>query len=124
MNMLSSWQTLGLLAFKPLVNFLFGQGGQVSPNLGVDFECMWIFLMSLALIPVAGFITFIATRRPVGPQPAAYGHMQTTVNLVDEWSTTMYWGHKAVGSPAHAGTSSRPLPPVDMDLLYASGIAQ
>ncbi|KAJ8581878.1 hypothetical protein M405DRAFT_923313, partial [Rhizopogon salebrosus TDB-379] len=45
-----------------------------------------------------------ATNRRDGPQPAAYGHLQTLANLVDEWSPVMWWGHKEDGVPyCHAG---------------------
>ena len=90
-------------------------------------------------MPVAIFITFIAKRRPSGPQPAAYGHIQTLTDLVDEWLPTMYWGHKGDnGVVCHAGasippseesvrfifsplsgTSGHPLPNVSMDRVYA-----
>lgn len=46
----------------------------------------------------------MATRRPHGPQPAAYGHVQTLANLVDVWTPTMWWGHKSNLKPiSHAG---------------------
>ncbi|KAJ8580438.1 hypothetical protein M405DRAFT_886122 [Rhizopogon salebrosus TDB-379] len=48
-------------------------------------------------------------------QLAAYGHLQTLTNLVDEWSPVMWWGHKEDGVPyCHAGTSDHLLPPVKM----------
>ncbi|KAJ8594486.1 hypothetical protein M405DRAFT_808898, partial [Rhizopogon salebrosus TDB-379] len=53
----------------------------------------------------ACFCTVVALSRPRGPQPAAYGHLQTLANLVDEWSPVMWWGHKEDEIPyCHAGT--------------------
>ncbi|KAG8887224.1 hypothetical protein FRB98_000321 [Tulasnella sp. 332] len=46
---------------------------------------------------VATFITVVATRHPSGPQPVAYGHVQTLADPVDEWSTTMFWGDEGDG---------------------------
>ncbi|KAG2148052.1 hypothetical protein DEU56DRAFT_107625 [Suillus clintonianus] len=70
--------------------------------------------------------TVVALRRPRGPQPAAYGHLQTLANLVDEWSLVMWWGHKEDGIPfCHAGTSDDSLPAVKhvkMDCVYAGPV--
>ena len=48
----------------------------------------------------AALFTYAARRRPFGPQPASYGHIQTLVNLIDEYpgplpsERVLYWGHK------------------------------
>ncbi|KAG2745773.1 hypothetical protein P692DRAFT_201792706, partial [Suillus brevipes Sb2] len=79
-----------------------------------------IWNLCIALFIFACFFTFVALRRPRGPQPAAYGHLQTLANLVDEWSPVMWWGHKEDGIPyCHAGTSDHRLPDVKMDCVYA-----
>jgi hypothetical protein len=65
-----------------------------------------IIYLTLGLLIFALISTFIARRRPRGPQPAAYGHLQTLANLVDEWSSTMWWGHKSDDKViCHAGES-------------------
>ncbi|KAK0538998.1 hypothetical protein OC842_001121 [Tilletia horrida] len=82
--------------------------------------CLAVFLSSLAFWPRKG------------PQPATYGHLQTIVDLIDEWpkhgDETMYWGHKAGGTgwketePVnHAGVllSGPPLEPIRKDELYS-----
>ncbi|KAJ8590752.1 hypothetical protein M405DRAFT_896005 [Rhizopogon salebrosus TDB-379] len=53
-----------------------------------------IWNLSIALFIFACFFTAVAMFRPRGPQPAAYGHLQTLPNLVDEWLPVMWWGHK------------------------------
>jgi hypothetical protein len=79
-----------------------------------------IWNLCIALFTFACIFTFVALRRPRGPQPAAYGHLQTLANLVDEWSPVMWWGHKEDGIPyCHAGTSDHPLLNVKMDCIYA-----
>ncbi|KAG1811126.1 uncharacterized protein BJ212DRAFT_1483797 [Suillus subaureus] len=93
--------------------------GQLA-GLGVSMFTAQVWNLCIALFIFACFFTFVALRRPRGPQPAAYGHLQTLANLVDEWSPVMWWGHKEDGIPyCHAGTSDHPLPKVKMDCVYA-----
>jgi hypothetical protein len=69
-------------------------------------QFLQIIYLTIALFAFATVSTFVARRHPQGPQPAAYGHLQTLANLVDEWSPTMWWGLKADGKPiCHAGLS-------------------
>lgn len=77
---------------------------QSPPQFVVDLTCPQIWNMAAAFAIFTAIMTIIATRRPRGPQPAAYGHFQTLANLVDEWHPVMYWGHKVGGVPiCHAG---------------------
>jgi hypothetical protein len=105
----------------------------------LPFPLLQIIYLTIGLFVFALVSTFVARRRPHGPQPAAYGHLQTLANLVDEWSPTMWWGHKENGKPIchagvlfqpllyntvqlislHAGTCNLPLPPVRMNTWYA-----
>lgn len=62
-----------------------------------------------ALLIFSLTITAVVLYQPKGPQPAAYGHVQTLANLIDEWSPTMWWGHKDGGYPyRHAGELCSP----------------
>lgn len=58
---------------------------------------MWNFSLMFALL--ATCMTYLAVRRPKGVQPAAYGHIQTLSNLVDEWpekpDMKLWWGYKS-----------------------------
>ncbi|KAG8993649.1 hypothetical protein FRB94_010501 [Tulasnella sp. JGI-2019a] len=121
---LRSWKSAALLLAKPAIHWYFGIN--VSVTAGEGFQVLWIAeYFPIVLFLVAVFITIVATRRPSGPQPAAYGHVQTLADLVDEWSLTLYWGHKVdrVAGPwpvCHAGTTkSGPLPPIRMEEFYA-----
>jgi len=117
-----------LFVAKPFLHWMFGlafnlsdyaQNGQLN-GLSVYMYTAQIWNLCIALFIFACFFTFVALRRPHGPQPAAYGHLQTLANLVDEWSPVMWWGHKEDGIPyCHAGTSDHPLPDVKMDCVYA-----
>ncbi|KAG1731079.1 uncharacterized protein EDB91DRAFT_1227285 [Suillus paluster] len=130
---------LGLILFvlKPVLHWMFALSFVFGPTAWrVDGNKIVILqytatmlvyqIMNLciALCIFACVFTFVALRRPRGPQPATYGHLQTLANLVDEWSPVMWWGHKEHGIPyCHAGTSNHPLPDVEMDCVYAgSGV--
>ncbi|KAG1858952.1 hypothetical protein DFJ58DRAFT_913193 [Suillus subalutaceus] len=117
-----------LFVAKPFLHWMFGlsftiYNAAIDGELDGSFVIMFtaqIWNLCIALFIFACFFTFVALRRPRGPQPAAYGHLQTLANLVDEWSPVMWWGHKEDGIPyCHAGTSDHPLPDVKMDCVYA-----
>ncbi|KAG2124404.1 uncharacterized protein EDB93DRAFT_1333448 [Suillus bovinus] len=117
-----------LFISKPFLHWMFGLSfstadDAVNERLGGVAVVMFtaqIWNLCIGLFVFACFFTFIALRRPCGPQPAAYGHLQTLANLVDEWSPVMWWGHKEDGILyCHAGTSDHPLPDVKMDCVYA-----
>ncbi|KAG1725477.1 uncharacterized protein EDB91DRAFT_1254737 [Suillus paluster] len=55
---------------------------------GIMYAYQILNLYIALLIPACVF-TLVALRRPRSPQPAAYGHLQTLANLVDEWSPVM-----------------------------------
>jgi hypothetical protein len=73
-----------------------------------------------------GAIFYMGSSRPKGFQPAAYGHVQTLTDLIDNWSKNMYWGHKSWGEDwvAHAGTCGSRLLSVDDGALYAGAATQ
>jgi hypothetical protein len=120
---------LVLFVAKPFLHWMFGQSFIIQNYAtteetlylpGVIMPTAQIWNLCIALFIYACFFTFVALRRPRGPQPAAYGHIQTLANLIDEWSPVMWWGHKKDGIPyCHAGTSDHPLPNVKMDYVYA-----
>ncbi|KAG1755265.1 uncharacterized protein EDB91DRAFT_1277846 [Suillus paluster] len=123
---------LGLFVVKPVLHWMFGLAFSLRfwmdtlPGIDVINFCadMRILNLCIALLIFACVFTFAALRPSHGPQPAAYGHLQTLANLVDEWSDEMWWGHKEDGVPyCHAGTSNHPLPDVKMECVYAgSGV--
>ena len=71
---------------------------------------------------MAAFTTYLCYKRPKGPQPATFGHVQTLVDLVDEWYLLMFWGDKGLREEGdeirHAGTANVALEPVLLDSLY------
>ncbi|KAH7931384.1 hypothetical protein BV22DRAFT_1124301 [Leucogyrophana mollusca] len=127
---LGNWLNVLLLVAKSLLHWMFGltltfQSGpcgagsnETCPRLSMYTVQIWYLAIALFLFALG--MTIVAVRQPHGPQPAAYGHIQTLANLIDEWYPTMWWGHKEDILPySHAGTSDHPLPPVKMDRFYA-----
>ncbi|KAG1790689.1 uncharacterized protein HD556DRAFT_1310470 [Suillus plorans] len=123
-----------LFIVKPFLHWMFGLSfniltGAFNESLELEGFTIYMFAAQIWNLCIALFIfacsfTFVALRRPCGPQPAAYGHLQTLANLMDEWSPVMWWGHKEDGIPyCHAGTSDHPLPDVKMDCVYAGSVA-
>jgi hypothetical protein len=124
-NALYSWPSVLLFLCKPALNWLFGQAITPSAAVWVYFPIQ-IFNLTGAFLLFAIFLTFLATKRPRGPQPSAYGHCQTLVNLIDEWNSKMFWGHKPTEKQEeegeevlHAGTSSKKLGLIQMRKPYA-----
>ncbi|KAG8994525.1 hypothetical protein FRB94_009822 [Tulasnella sp. JGI-2019a] len=91
MVVLRSWQSIILLLAKPAIHWFFGMIVGVDASFGFGVNGLDLFFLPVLFL-VAVFITVVAVLRPSGPQPVAYGHIQTLADLVDEWSTTMYWG--------------------------------
>ncbi|OAX43106.1 hypothetical protein K503DRAFT_766201 [Rhizopogon vinicolor AM-OR11-026] len=137
-NPLKSFFTnqLGLVLFvaKFVLHWMFALACSISSESNISDKMLlvvvWMYTIQIwnlcvALFIFACFFTFFALQRPRGLQPAAYGHLQTLANLIDEWSPgVMWWGHKEDGIPyCHAGTSDHILPPVKMDCVYTgSGV--
>jgi len=125
--LVQSWQALVLLLCKPFLHWLFGLSLNVNTDHGVEMRPVQIIYLTTSLVLLAIFATSLTFWKPVGPQPATYGHLQTMADLIDYWPTyseeLMFWGHKRNASGAHrlarAGTSSEPLPSIRMDQFYA-----
>ncbi|KAG1739861.1 uncharacterized protein EDB91DRAFT_1053706 [Suillus paluster] len=103
---------LVLLVTKPALHWMFGlsftlfgtAGPRTLETVSIFMFTAQIWNLCMALFIFACLFTLVALFRPRGPQPAAYGHLQTLANLVDEWSPVMWWGHKEDGiSYCHAG---------------------
>ncbi|KAG1777015.1 hypothetical protein EV702DRAFT_299677 [Suillus placidus] len=124
---------LALLVAKPALHWIFGLcfvfyaivdhfdfNSASGVVIMINMYPMQIFNLCIMLFVFACFFTLVALRQRRGSQPAAYGHLQTLANLVDEWTPVMWWGHKEDGLPyCHAGTSDQLLPAVKMDCVYA-----
>jgi hypothetical protein len=116
---LASWQTVLLFLFKAANHWMFSLAISVYQSSAVLIRAPQLFYLAVLMSLVAAFCSYIALRRPDGPQPATFGHLQTIADLVDEWpqkGERMYWGRKGA---THAGTSSVNLGDVRMDEWYS-----
>jgi hypothetical protein len=123
----TSWQTIVLFVFKAGVHWMFGLAINLSFRLGVNMYPPQIFYFAGFSFLVALFGTYLAFRRPRGYLPAAYGHIQTMADIIDEWADSgcMFWGQKADGFQSglsFAGTSTRWLKEPSEDRLYGGAL--
>lgn len=123
---LQSWQGAGLLIFKVVVHWLFGFAMTVDYGQGVLMRPPQIVYLTVAWLLFVVFLAAVTMKRPAGCLPTAYGHLQTMVDVADEWNERMYWGDKGLladgdtgAGMRHAGTSSEQLPAVIEDQFYS-----
>ena len=100
---ISSWQWWVLFTLKPLVQWLFGTASMSLGQQGVGdpivwFNCVPLFVLSVVVAVLLGFVLLLVYSKPKGRQPAVYGHLQTMVDLVDDWGTEknekLFWNTK------------------------------
>lgn len=128
---LRSWLTISMTLLQAGVSWIVGQaivlygyneedtGSQDHPprdmtDTYIHFSSSRLILVSAALATVAVFATVMAFWSTRSQQPAAFGHIQTLSNLMDEvpvGTKRFYWGDKGVTRAesrdvAHAGTAS------------------
>ena len=120
-TVLGSWKSILLLVLKPTVHWLFGLAMSFYIGWGIFMRPPQILYLSFSLTILAIFGTFLCRKPSKGPQPATFGHVQTLIDLIDEWNEPMYWGHKGWvdNEVGHAGTSGSEIPEVRIDVLYA-----
>jgi hypothetical protein len=120
-----NWKYLTLFIFKATLHWVLGQAlmptfifKSNSSNWADENISKLIFSMNytrlyvyaMVTIVFAAFATYLAVQKPRGPQPAAYGHIQTLADLIDNWELgstgRFFWGDTGeVNSHAvrHAG---------------------
>lgn len=118
----TSWETISLFILKSILHWMFSMGLNTQ-YLNLMMFPPQILYCTICILLLALFATYISRRRPSGPLPATYGHLQTLADLVDEWQgdSPMFWGHKvdaSNGKPNFAGIGSEPMKEIKMDELY------
>ena len=123
---MTSWKMMLLFAAKPIVHWIFGLAIQFYYAWGLFLRPPQTLYLSIVMLLIALFGTFLCFKKPKGPQPATFGHIQTLVDLIDAYDERLYWGDKThwhesltMTELGHAGTSSQPLPRVRFDVPYA-----
>ena len=121
-TVLTSPKSLLLLALKPFIHWLYGLGVTIYYGWGLFIRPPQLLYLFISVVFLASFVTWLCFAKPKGPQPATFGHIQTLVDLVDEYGNHLYWGHKSDGGGdvAHAGTAVEPLPPIIETEWYAA----
>jgi hypothetical protein len=142
-SVMKSWPSILFFLFKALSHWTLGQSLALrtmemrgeDPTYTSDgheytfmFSMMYmrVFVYGIIITTMVGFATFLAFRKPKGPQPVAYGHFQTLADLIDDWRVdskgNFWWGDKGVAADGirHAGTSCNKqlLGEIHMDALY------
>ncbi|TGO30251.1 hypothetical protein BPAE_0007g01330 [Botrytis paeoniae] len=120
---LKSWEMILLFVFKAFIHWMFGLSVNSHMTPALMMFTIQIFYCTVCALLLAFFATYISLRRPSGPLPATYGHLQTIADLVDEWQgdSLMFWEHKVDGSngePNFAGMGSDPMREIKMNELY------
>lgn len=95
--LLVSGPALTLFLYKPILHWVFGLAVSAYFSLGLVMHPPQIIYLSFGAVLLASFVSVCAFWKPKGPQPATFGHLQTLVNLIDEWPEvreTMFWGRK------------------------------
>jgi len=119
-----SWSAVALFILKAVLHWLFGKGMAYAYNWGIFLRTPQLLYLAFGSVLLATLVVVVAFQRPKGPQPATYGHLQTLVDLVDEWHLMMFWGDKGlsgisdVGDARHAGTSGLPLGDIVTEAHY------
>jgi len=130
---LSSHESMILLVLKIAIQWFYSLTFSIDNYEGIFLKGAQIMYMTVVVAILALFATFLVLSKPKGPQPATFGHLQTLVDLVDEWpgrADKMYWGDKGWHTEPqlrqvysegirHAGTSKMPLEPIKMTAEYA-----
>lgn len=117
----SSWAAVTLFVLKAVLHWLFGKAMTYAYNWGIFMRTPQLLYLSIGTMTLVAFVMYLALERPKGPQPSTYGHLQTIVDLVDDWHIMMFWGDKGLQSDGirHAGTSDMPLGKILMDAYYS-----
>ncbi|KAL6251159.1 hypothetical protein RBB50_001367 [Rhinocladiella similis] len=134
-----SWETIVLFIFKTAVHWIFSMA--FGPYWeGIEMRIPQICYTAVSLFLLSLLATYLALWKPIGPQPATFGHIPTLVDLIDVWPCRapndgcgndvegghkvehlkLFWGDKSEGDDGfrRAGTDHAPLQPIVMTALY------
>jgi len=99
-TLLTSGPALTLFMYKPVLHWIFGLAVSTYFSVGLVMRPPQIIYLSIAAVLLALLVSAFTFWQPKGPQPATFGHLQTLVDLIDEWPEEeqhMFWGRKAGG---------------------------
>ena len=122
----TNWRSIMLSLLKSTIHWLFGLSmpplsrprtpnsseANMLSEIWLSFQYYDLFLLSFAVFVLSVFGSVLAIYCPKGPQPAAYGEIQTLADLIDYWGENqkpLFWGDKLGDCEGlhHAGTSTK-----------------
>ncbi|KAG8526120.1 uncharacterized protein KY384_000113 [Bacidia gigantensis] len=130
-----SWDTVTLFVLKGAIHWAFGEAGSsaaLPAVAGLYLQYLSLFILAFFLGYLAIFTTILTFRKPKGPQPAAWGHLRSLTELIDDWGKDedpIFWGDKGSSessrSVRYAGTAAKReiIGPIQMDARYEMGEA-
>jgi len=132
--LLTSYPSLILFCLKPFTHWIYGLSFAIDVYNGVYFYAPQILYLTLTILLLTAFASFLTFSKYKGSQPVAFGHLQTLVDLIDVWperKDRMYWGDKGIvktrdndAAPDNqdgvrcAGTYWHSLPAIQLDKMY------
>lgn len=125
-----NWQWWILFAMKPFAQWLFTYASVWSiyenTEVLVCVNAIPLAVLTGVMIVLMFLGEHMARKRQNGPQPAAYGHLQIVVDLIDDCGEgnkkPLYWGvkHSVAGAMPRVGTSGSHIivTPVEVGKVY------
>ena len=96
----TSWPYVFLFLLKVVLHWISGKGVTYVYNWGIFLRPPQLLYLAVGMTLMAGFAALLCFKGPSGRQPATFGHVQTLVDLVDEWSLLVFWVIKVLEQKA------------------------
>jgi len=132
--LLVSGPAMTLFLYKPILHWIYSLAVTTYYSIGPVMHPPQIIYLTLGAVLLASFASVCAFWQPKGPQPATFGHLQTLVDLIDEWpevGETIFWGRmagdtvKSVGNKKAVQADTRALSEevLEEDLMKTQSVA-
>ncbi|CAD6944848.1 unnamed protein product [Tilletia controversa] len=99
---ITSGSALALFSFKAVIHAQFSDAVSIVFREFITMRTSGILGLAIGSALLSVFLTVLSIYGRKGPQPSTFGHLQTLVDLIDEWpekgNQQMYWGHKTGGA--------------------------
>ncbi|CAD6971644.1 unnamed protein product [Tilletia controversa] len=99
---MTSASALALFLFKAQIHVQYSNAMSIVFHDLVTIRTVGILGLAIGAALLSVFLTVLSIYGRKGPQPSTFGHLQTLVDLIDEWpekgNQQMYWGHKTGGA--------------------------
>lgn len=84
--LLVSGPAMTLFLYKPILHWIYSLAVTTYYSIRPVMHPPQIIYLTLRAVLLALFVSICAFWQPKGPQPATFGHLQTLVDLINEWS--------------------------------------